>query len=96
MTATMAAAWAPIRQTETVEKSVNLTGAPDIIALGGPLRPKTIRFQFTRHNGGTWHAQVTIYAERPGALMCKFFSPDKVYRAPQWLTDLIDSATPKD
>ncbi len=93
--ATMSVEWAPTRRKETVEKSVDLTGAPDIIALGGPLQPKAIRFIFTRHGGGAWHAQVTIYAQRREALVCDFFSPDKVYRAPQWLTDLIASATPE-
>ncbi len=81
---------------ETVDKTLRLTGAPEITANGRQVRPAAIIFEFRRLNGGPWRSKVTIYADKPGSLVRAFFSPDKVYRAPQWLINLIDSATPEE
>ena len=82
--------------TETVDKTLRITGAPEITYKGRQVRPAAIIFEFRRLNGGPWRSKVTIYADKPGSLVRAFFSPDKVYMAPQWLTDLVDDATPKD
>ena len=94
--------WEPTqhRTLETVETSVKLDGAPDITwerksrHAPGRGRPYTIRFQFTRHNGGPWQSSITIYAQRPDGIVGDWFSPEKVLNSPQWLTDLIAQATP--
>jgi uncharacterized membrane protein len=82
--------------TETVDKTLRLSGAPEITANGRQVRPAAIIFEFRRLNGGPWRSKVTIYADQPYSDIRAFFSPDEVYRAPQWLTDLIDDATPKE
>lgn len=93
-------AWGPIRTKETVEKSVDLTDAPDITwqrkTKRGPGygRPYSIRFEFVRYDSGPWISSVTIYAQRPESIVGDFFSPDKVINPPQWLTDLIEQAAP--
>ncbi len=81
---------------ETVDSTLALTGAPEITYKGRQVRPAATIFEFRRVNGGPWQSRITIYADKPGSLVRAFFSPDDVYRAPQWLTDLIDAATPKD
>jgi hypothetical protein len=90
--------WKPTKHqiTERVEKSVALTGAPAIIADGGPCTPVSIRFLFVRFDGGSWSSQIMIYADKPGSLVRKFFRPAAVYQPPAWLTDLIARATPED
>lgn len=97
------AKWDATRTTARVEKSVDLADAPDITWLrvpkkGAPRnvsgRPYAIRFSFTRHDDGPWLPSITIYAQRPESIVGDFFSPEKVADAPQWLTDLIESATP--
>ncbi len=81
---------------ETVDKTLALTGAPEITYKGRQVRPAAIIFEFRRVNGGPWQSKVTIYADQQYSDIRAFFSPEKVYRAPQWLTDLIADATPKD
>src|SRR2546430_10540783 len=89
--------WEPMRHrvTERVVKSVRLIGAPTITVAGGPCTPVSIRFEFLRMNSGPWRSQITIYADRPGSLIRKLFSPDKVYMPPQWLTGLCAPSTPE-
>jgi hypothetical protein len=89
--------WKPTKHeiTERVEKSVRLVGAPTITVDGGPCTPVSITFRFFRINGGRWQPQITIYADRPGYLVRKFFSPHAVYQPPQWLTDLIAREAPE-
>lgn len=86
--------WEPVRSSETREMSVKLTDAPDITVGGRPCRPVKVKFLFVRRNIGPWERQVTIYADVPGSVVRTFFSPDDVYRMPQWLADIIASATP--
>jgi len=90
--------WKPTdRQiSERVEKSVDLVGAPTVTADGAPCTPVSIRFLFLRTNGGPWRSQITIYADKPGSLVRKFFRPAAVHQPPQWLTDLIARATPEE
>ena len=72
--ATPVEAWGKTVHTESVDKSVKLTDAPDITwqrkAKYGPGRgrPYSIRFEFRRHNGGPWRSEITIYAKRPAAI----------------------------
>jgi hypothetical protein len=95
--ATMTEQWQPTRHTitETIEKTVDLAGAPEIVANGGRCTPYAIRFVYQRRgSNGSWQAQITIYARTPHSVVGQSFSPDKVYMPAQWLTDLIDQATP--
>ncbi|GIM88763.1 hypothetical protein [Paractinoplanes toevensis] len=102
MTTTMTLQWEPLHheKTETVERSVKLTDAPDITwkrkAKYGPAhgRPYSIRFKFTRYGNGPWIPDITIYAQRPGIPVGDWFSPRAVIDMPEWLADLITEATP--
>jgi hypothetical protein len=93
--------WAPTTTYQRVETKVKLTDAPDITwrrkAKYGPGRgrPYSIRFEFTRRDGGPWLSNITIYAQRPEGIIGDWFSPEKVYNPPQWLTDIIASASPE-
>lgn len=95
---TVEAAWKPNRYSfsESVDKTVDLTGAPQITAKGGPCRPVTIIFHFVRFKpGGEWTAQITIYASQQYRHDRIFFKPADVHQVPQWLTELIANATPE-
>ncbi len=90
--------WKPTdRQvSERVEKRVDLVGAPVITADSALCTPVSIRFLFFRVNGTPWRSQITIYADKPGGLVRKFFRPAAVHQPPAWLTDLIARATPEE
>lgn len=102
MNDTMTQQWDPVlhEKTETVERSVKLTGAPDISWQRKPKygpgrgRPYSIHFKFVRRGDGPWFPEVTIYAQRPESLVGDWFSPAGVIDMPEWLADLITEATP--
>ncbi len=90
---------------ESITRSVDLTGAPPITVTAakgskvhaGLYSPYAIRFEYTRHQSATpWRSEITIYALRHGDLVGSSFSPDRVADMPQWLTDLIEQAAPKE
>ncbi|WP_433730837.1 hypothetical protein ACQP2Y_21140 [Actinoplanes sp. CA-051413] len=93
----MTQAWGSTRRrtTEVVDKKVKLTDAPEISIGRKAVTPASITFRFTRIDGGTWDADVLVYADLPGSLIRTYFRPAD-YALPQWLTELIDSATPTD
>lgn len=94
--------WGPVlhEKTETVERDVKLDGAPNIRwrrkAKYGPGegRPYSIHFKFVRNSDGPWFPEITIYAQRPEAIVGDWFSPSMVIDMPEWLADLITEATP--
>ncbi len=43
-----------------------------------------------------WQVNVTVYAMRQGDAIGSHFGPERIADVPQWLTDLIDDATPKE
>lgn len=88
---------------ETIEKTVDLIDAPNIIwtpkkatkgQRGGSCKPEVIRFAYSRFNNGPWHADIAIYAQEPGRLCRSVFPPSEVYLPPPWLTELIERAAP--
>ncbi|MER7280528.1 hypothetical protein ABT369_39425 [Dactylosporangium sp. NPDC000244] len=103
----MTVTWGDERRsfTETIRKSVDLTGAPPITVApargskvhGGAYSPYSITLTFTRFGPAeAWRAEIVIYAMRHGDNFGSHFSPDRVVGMPLWLADLIDNATPKE
>jgi hypothetical protein len=88
---------------ESVDKTVRLSGVPPITVRGdrskrlkgGEYGVYSIKFRFVRFApNADWQTTVTIYAQSQGDIVGAFFKPEDVVDAPQWLADVIASATP--
>lgn len=89
------------RYRETVEVSVKVTGVPDVKSreTGKHYAPYSVRIVHVRFGADSaWNADATIYGHKVGGsgLVGTPLVLHQLAEVPQWLTDLIEQATPKD
>lgn len=89
------------RYRETVEVSVKVAGVPDIMSrkTRRHYAPYSVRIVHVRFGADSrWNADATVYGHKVGGsgLVGTPLVLSQLDEIPQWLTDLIEQATPKD